>query len=155
MSYLRRGPGLFAGTVLWAAAASVIAFWPGPSRPVTTAGPPAASPRALERFAALPVRFEENRGQTDASVRFLARGAGYTLFLTGQEAVLSLRGNKGAETAANQASGQSQVLLMRPAGSKSPRAVRGEQVSEARSNYFIGRDASRWHADVPQYRRVR
>src|SRR5262249_36914345 len=34
---------------------------------------------------------EINRGQTDSRVKFLSRGRGYSLFLTGNEAVLSLR----------------------------------------------------------------
>jgi hypothetical protein len=33
-----------------------------------------------------------NRGQTDSRVKFLARGTGYTLFLTPSEAVWSLTG---------------------------------------------------------------
>ena len=32
--------------------------------------------------------FEENRGQADAEVQFVARGAGYTAFLTSIEMVL-------------------------------------------------------------------
>jgi hypothetical protein len=32
-----------------------------------------------------------NRGQTDAQVQFLARGAGYTVFLTAGESVLTVR----------------------------------------------------------------
>ncbi|MBI3014117.1 MAG: SBBP repeat-containing protein [Candidatus Tectomicrobia bacterium] len=39
----------------------------------------------------LPLIFEANRGQTDAQVKFLSRGHGYTLFLTSTEAVLALR----------------------------------------------------------------
>jgi hypothetical protein len=35
--------------------------------------------------------FEANAGQVDSQVRFLSRGRGYTLFLTGDEAVLALR----------------------------------------------------------------
>jgi hypothetical protein len=31
-----------------------------------------------EKFAALPLRFEENRGQAESSVRFVARSAGYS-----------------------------------------------------------------------------
>ena len=42
----------------------------------------------------LPLRFEANQGQTDERVEFLSRGQGYTLFLTGEEAVLSLRGQE-------------------------------------------------------------
>jgi hypothetical protein len=41
--------------------------------------------------AKLPLSFEANQGQTDARVKFLSRGPGYTLFLTGDEAVLGLR----------------------------------------------------------------
>jgi hypothetical protein len=39
----------------------------------------------------MPLSFEANAGQTDSRVKFLSRGAGYTLFLTGDEAVLALK----------------------------------------------------------------
>src|SRR5262245_35341400 len=39
----------------------------------------------------LPMSFEPNHGQTEPSVEFLARGDGYTVFLTSTEAVLKLR----------------------------------------------------------------
>src|SRR5690348_3603551 len=42
-------------------------------------------------YGTLPASFEANRGQTDRRVKFLSRGAGYTLFLTPDEAVLGLR----------------------------------------------------------------
>ena len=42
-------------------------------------------------FGQLPLRFEPNQGQTDPRVKFLARGAGYGLFLTADQAVLTLR----------------------------------------------------------------
>ncbi|MGH9452878.1 MAG: hypothetical protein ACRD2O_02790, partial [Terriglobia bacterium] len=51
----------------------------------------ATKARVIETYGKLPLRFEANQGQTDAQVKFLARGSGYTLFLTGDEAVLSLR----------------------------------------------------------------
>ena len=54
-----------------------------------------ARPRASEDYGRLPLSFEVNQGQTDAQVRFLARGQGYTLFLTSQEAVLSLHKSEG------------------------------------------------------------
>ena len=41
-----------------------------------------------------PLAFEANRGQADEQVQFLARGAGYTVFLTSTEAVLSLRAGR-------------------------------------------------------------
>ena len=43
------------------------------------------------RYGKLPLSFEVNRGQSAKEVKFLARGQGYVLFLTRDEAVLALR----------------------------------------------------------------
>jgi hypothetical protein len=51
----------------------------------------AAHPRFEEAYGKLPLSFEVNKGQTDSTVKFLSRGSGYSLFLTGNEAVLALR----------------------------------------------------------------
>src|SRR5438067_1735840 len=40
--------------------------------------------------SAVPMAFEPNEGQADAEVKFMARGRGYSLFLTATESVLSL-----------------------------------------------------------------
>src|SRR5262245_29600613 len=40
--------------------------------------------------ARIPLSFESNQGQSDARVKFLARGPAYTLFLTSSETVLAL-----------------------------------------------------------------
>src|SRR5688572_15019091 len=42
-------------------------------------------------FGLTPLSFEPNVGQTDSSVDFLARGNGYSLFLTQSEAVVTLQ----------------------------------------------------------------
>src|SRR5437763_7353701 len=52
-----------------------------------TAAPEA---RVSETYGKLPLHFEANRGQTHEDVRFLARGAGYSLFLTPTGAALPL-----------------------------------------------------------------
>jgi hypothetical protein len=52
---------------------------------------PAVRVRAVESYGKLPLSFEINRGQTDPQVKFLSRGSDYSLFLTGNEAVLALR----------------------------------------------------------------
>src|SRR5882672_4585765 len=44
--------------------------------------------RLSESYGKLPLQFEANRGQTHKDVRFLSRGAGYSLYLTSSEAVL-------------------------------------------------------------------
>ena len=50
-----------------------------------------AKARVSSSYGKLPISFELNQGQADGTVQFLARGMGYTLFLTPGEAVLSLR----------------------------------------------------------------
>jgi hypothetical protein len=63
---------------------------------VTSKGPPSSpapvrdKPQLVETYGKLPLSFEANQGQTDRQVKFLARGRGYTLFLTPTEAVLAL-----------------------------------------------------------------
>ncbi len=55
--------------------------------PRASSGPPESSSLRLT-YARLPLGFEANQGQSDARVKFLARGGGYGLFLTQEEAVL-------------------------------------------------------------------
>jgi hypothetical protein len=50
-----------------------------------------ATAAVAQGYGQLPMAFEENHGQSDTRVKFLARGKGYGLFLTAQEAVLTLR----------------------------------------------------------------
>src|SRR5688500_14061129 len=60
------------------------------SVPATAAAGQKSELRQRLQQAALgaPLRFEPNRGQSDPRVRFLARGTGYGLFLTDDEAVM-------------------------------------------------------------------
>ena len=68
----------------------------GVSRPQTTSsllaplGSPANRPVMAANYGKLPLSFESNHGQTDSWVDFISRGLGYTIFLAGNEAVLSL-----------------------------------------------------------------
>ena len=52
---------------------------------------PNAQAKILDSYGKMPLRFEANHGQSDARVKFLSRTGGYTLFLTGDEAVLELK----------------------------------------------------------------
>jgi hypothetical protein len=65
-------------------------------------GAPQAAPKAqariLDRYGKLPLSFEANQGQADGRVKFLSRTSGYSLFLTADEAVLTLRGKKTKKT---------------------------------------------------------
>src|ERR1700758_3667470 len=59
-----------------------------------SAATPAPTPqnraRTLASMASLPLAFEQNQGQTDPQVKYMARGNGYTVFLTSHEAVFAL-----------------------------------------------------------------
>lgn len=57
----------------------------------TSTIPPGNEQAIRAQMLELPLSFEPNRGQTDATVSFLARGPGYGILLTPTEAVLTLR----------------------------------------------------------------
>ena len=107
---------------------------------------PAPAPIAAA-YGKLPLRFEQNRGQAAPEVAYLSRGRGYTLYLTGTEAVMTLRGHGRASKAA--------VLRMAMVGAKAHAAVAGEDVLQGKVNYLTGNDRTRWQTGVPTYRRVR
>ncbi|HEV8580782.1 MAG TPA: SBBP repeat-containing protein [Thermoanaerobaculia bacterium] len=98
------------------------------------------NPDLSAKRTSLPLAFEPNVGQTDPRVRFLARGAGATLFLTGPEAVLSLRGGA--------------VLRMRLEGAGAGTAEALEPLPGV-THYYTGNDPARWHTNVPHSGRVR
>ena len=127
-------------------------------------------PGIVKSYAKLPLRFEANLGQTDSRVKFLARGSGYTLFLTPGEAVLSLRkpgreartgdeafGTARAKRATRAKPGpyESAVLRMRLVGADPSLEITGLEELPGKSNYLIGRDRSKWSTGVPHYARVR
>jgi len=113
--------------------------------------------RLLGDYGRLPLHFEENRGQTDAQVRFLSRGAGYALFLTRDEAVLQLRKaeprsrNDGRQSPS---SPQSATLRLKLLGANPEPRITGFNQLPGKANYLIGSDPSQWRANIPTYAKV-
>src|SRR4030088_2189657 len=114
-------------------------------------------------YGKLPLTFEANQGQTAQQAKFLARGPGYSVFLTTGGMVLSLRPATVVtpSTAAGTTSAKSnnrppittlQFKLLR--ANPSPQIV-GEDPQSGKVNYFIGNDPAKWHRNVPTYARVR
>jgi hypothetical protein len=97
-------------------------------------------------YARLPLEFEANQGQTDPRVRFLARGDRYTLFLTSNEAVLSLQTTPARSNV---------ILRLALVGANPRERAEGLDRQPGVSNYFIGSDPRRWRTGVPNYARVR
>jgi len=101
-------------------------------------------------YGQLPLIFEPNQGQSNARVKFLARGSGYGLYLTAQEAVLALQ-----HSAADSPSPGTSAVSMKLVGATFSAEPVGDIELPGKSNYFIGNDPAKWHRDIPQYARVR
>src|SRR6266852_5295824 len=126
--------------------AGILPLWGGPAGVRPT--PPSALPvytgdrtMGVAADARLCPIFEPNVGQTDPEVRFVSRGPGYTLFLSGRESVLVL--------------GNHSVLRMRLAGARGQAAWDALEPLPGISNYFLGNDPARWRTNIPHYGRVR
>jgi hypothetical protein len=90
-------------------------------------------------MARLPLRFEENRGQFDASVRFMARSAGPNLQLTAHGPAFLV--------------GSSQVELTLVHAAPAP-VIEPLDRMPATTNYMVG-SRSHWHTGIANYSRVR
>jgi hypothetical protein len=124
------------------------------------------SSKIVEGYGKRPLAFEANQGQTDPQVKYLSRGAGYSLFLTSHEAVLALHeasrqepalsGLK-ARTSPGKGSRESKsaVLRLKLVGSNAKTEVTGQDELPGKSNYFIGNDPKKWHTKVRQFAKVR
>jgi hypothetical protein len=104
-----------------------------------------ADTRHAGTYGQLPLHFEHNQGQIDSSVRFLARGSGYSLFLTPDEAVLTLKNRRVSDAAV--------VRMTLPGGTPAP-AVTGRDQFPGKVNYFVGHDPAQWRTNIPTYARV-
>jgi hypothetical protein len=149
------------------------------TRRASAAPRPAMAPdksRQNDLYARLPLSFEKNQGQTDARVKFLSRGEGYALFLTGNEAVLALKkpptkspkpeltgqfsilnrsSFAGLDVKDSRQGTMDSVLRMQLVSANPHAPVSGLDELAGKSNYFIGDDSSKWRTGVANYARVR
>jgi uncharacterized protein (TIGR03437 family) len=170
-------PRVLALALLCAAAVAVLrldpalGYEPQVAPPSHGAQPGLAEPQIVANYGKLPLSFEANQGQADGQVKFLSRGRGYTLFLTGTEAVLQLRNADFGLRNANRPAfemgvrnPQSEIrnpqlarpvtLRMRLVGANPNAEARGVEELPGKSNYFIGNDPSKWRTNVPTYAKV-
>src|SRR5439155_1974050 len=153
-----------------------------PSKPSNSDQRPnqAGQQRLAENYGKVSLSFEANQGQADPRVKFLSRGNGYTLFLTGDEAVLSLRSQKPEVKSQKQEGrpwslvpghlqrtrdtvpgtkdkgpGTNDVLRMKLVGANQAAKVTALDELPGKSNYFIGTDPKKWRTDVPTYGKVK
>ena len=139
-SYQRNAKGLAVALLSSAA----LLFSANPAR--TSSVSEVAGARLRENYGKLPLSFEENRGQTDAHVKFLSQGNGYTLLLSPGAVELNL--------ARSQRDGHAALRMSFPGAQRSP-LVTGDGRQAAISSYFVGNDPAKWVSGAPNYARVR
>src|SRR5271165_2599965 len=86
------------------------------------AGP--VSPQFNQNYGRIRLVFEETRGQADRQVRFVARSAAYSLFITDHEAIFSLRH-----------AGAAAKVSVHLAGANAASMPQAEDLRESFSNY--------------------
>ena len=133
------------------------------------ASKPAATPldrvspaQAHSLFAGLPLFFEPNQGQgnldaTDARAKFVSHGAGYSLFLGSEGAILSLvsRNPEASKSFKTRQPDRVDSFEMKFAGANPAAFVTSAGLMRGKSNYFIGNNPAKWRTSVPQFARVR
>src|SRR5213078_2924983 len=113
--------------------------------------------------------FEANEGQNDAQVQFLARGHGYSLFLTPTEAVLALRQPSGPAESEKRGIGESGTPISQPpapstqppvvlrlqlVGANPSPHIAGLEELPGKVNYLLGNDPTKWRTNLPTYAKV-
>ena len=104
----------------------------------------------VTNFGTLPLSFEPNNGQVNGQVKFLARGSGFSLFLTSNEAILALQKSSAADQKPN-----SDTLRMKIVGANRQAKVTGENLLTGKTNYLLGGDPDKWMTDIANFGRVR
>jgi uncharacterized repeat protein (TIGR01451 family) len=95
-----------------------------------------------DAFGRLPLSFELNQGQTDSSVKFLARGQRYGIFLTDNGAAFSFSDSP------------TPLHLRLQNAATSPRITGVDQLP-GNVNYLVGNKSAEWRTNIPTYERVR
>ena len=112
------------------------------------------------------VFFEANQGQLDKRVKFSARGKGYNLFLTSNEAVYVIPEHQTKESRNSKLqsevpsvqeprSSRAVAVWMKLAGANQNAQELGVDELAGKHNYFRGSDPSKWQSNVPLYQRAR
>ncbi len=118
--------------------------------------------RVMENFGRLPLAFEPNHGQVKSGVDFIARGGGFEAFLDPAGATLmigarrpqpGMPGNHQSRT--KPARTELSQIRMSLVGASQAAHPQAEDRLPGVVNYYRGNDRTKWHRDVPTYRRVR
>lgn len=128
--------------------------------------PTSAHHPVVTQILNMPLQFEANQGQVDDQVKFLARGKGYTLFLTPTESVMVLAGHDASRVESNAGLDQTNVIghelqeykqsvvRMKLEGANPSPTIAGMENLPGIVNYIIGNDPTKWRTKIPTYAKV-
>jgi hypothetical protein len=105
-------------------------------------------------YSRLPLSFEANHGQAPAAVKFLSKGPGYTMYLTGSGFILALSQAEPSAGINESQEPQLSIVQMSLAESAEGPEIVGLEMQPGRSNYLIGDNPDNWHTNVPNYGQV-
>jgi uncharacterized protein (TIGR03437 family) len=119
--------------------------------PFSHSGEP--SQRIAASYGNLPLSFEPNQGQTDAQVRFVARGAGYTVFLSPDSATFRLQHHSsiGPRNRVIEAA----VVRMNLVGADPRLSMEPQEKLSGVTNYLTGNTHAQLPTDLPSYAAIR
>lgn len=142
---------------------SVLSILPAAAAGTQTTQDAATDMKAVAGYGKLPVSFEVNQGQAAQTVKFLAQGRGYGIYLDGQEAVLALHSQKPDDYVKLEpqdkthppAAYETSIVRMQLRGANPDAQATGVDLLPGTANYFIGKDPANWHSGIPTYAKVR
>lgn len=148
-----------------------------PKRALGKHAPRATRTSFAKAYGQLPLSFEPNQGQADSSVRYMSHGAGYTLFLTGDEAVFTVDGQDETDRILQNMDphqrkkfeatkfyrvsprfhrhGKSSTVRMAIEGASPSTSTIPLGQLPGKVNYFVGRNPAQWRTGIPTYRQVK
>ena len=106
---------------------------------------PTSKPISLQ---GVPLFFKMNNGQFDPAVKFKAKNKSYSLYLTDNEAVISLR-SKGSNP------NDGSVLRLQFKDINPNAKITGVDRLKGIINYYRGKNPKKWHTNVPTYAKVK
>ena len=161
---------LFASTAAFAVVALALAVMPMRSEPrhpgkqlpahdSDNAAPSAAA--VGNQYGKVPLSFEPNVGQSDPAVQYIARGNGYSLFLSSKGTAFLLKADSSAKQDIKKVSPEashfergSSLRLQFPNSNSNARMTPFEE-QVGKINYLIGNDPKSWHVNIPTYAKVK
>ena len=127
----------------------------------------ATKSKLLKTYSKLPIYFIANQGQTDEKIKYYTKGSRYSFFFTKDEVVYSfvLREKKTQDikdatlkkvslTNGNDEAVKTQVIKLKFIGANPDVEVKGTKQEEAKVNYFVGKDSSKWQTNIPTYSEI-